>query len=79
VSLRNNRILPILAKMTDLERAAVTPPDTGKMTPSAIIFMIFGGLVEFWIVFTLTFAALTRTDGRGYLTRVGDALRFQLR
>jgi hypothetical protein len=41
--------------------------------------MVFGGLFEVWIVFALIFAALTQGYGRGYLLRVGDALKFQLR
>jgi hypothetical protein len=49
------------------------------MTTSAIILLVFGGLFEVWIVFALIFAALTRGYGRGYLLRVGDALKFQLR
>jgi hypothetical protein len=52
--------------------------NTGKMTVSAIILLVFGGICEFWIVFALVFAALSRRGGRPYLVRVRDALKCQL-
>jgi hypothetical protein len=54
-------------------------PDTGKMTMSAIMMVVVGGSFELWIVFTLIFAGMKRHPGRPYLSRVRDALKFQLR
>ncbi|KAF2029630.1 hypothetical protein EK21DRAFT_67328, partial [Setomelanomma holmii] len=55
------------------------PPATGKITSSAIILLVFGGIIEFWIVFALIFAAVTRDSGQPYLDRVRNVLKFQLR
>ena len=60
------------------ERSANSLADSANMTPSAVILLVLGGLLELWIVFALVFAALKRKNGRNYLSRVGDALKFQL-
>jgi hypothetical protein len=52
---------------------------TGKMTASAIILLVFGGMFEVWIVFAFVFAATNKNSGLPYLSRVRDALKFQLR
>jgi hypothetical protein len=54
------------------------PPETGKMTPSAIILLVLGGMFEVWIVFAIIFAVFTKGNGKTYWYRVGDALKFQL-
>lgn len=63
---------------TDSGNRTVSKAPTGKMTPSAIILLILGGLIYLWIVFALVFALLMEKDGRPYLVRVKDALKFQL-
>jgi hypothetical protein len=53
--------------------------DTGNMTASVIILLVFGGIFEVWIVFALVSAAMKKHSGRPYLGRVRDALKFLMR
>ncbi|KAH7398570.1 hypothetical protein BKA66DRAFT_437617 [Pyrenochaeta sp. MPI-SDFR-AT-0127] len=48
------------------------------MHPALIIVLLLGALLETWVIFAITYAALKRYDGRGYIRRVKDTLKFKI-
>jgi hypothetical protein len=61
----------------DFEKRIASTVPTGKMTTSAIILLVLGGLAYFWIAFALIFALFTKKHDRPYYVRVKDALMFR--
>jgi hypothetical protein len=51
---------------------------SANMHPAIIAALVIAPIIEFWIVFALTYAAVQRYDGRKYGGRVKDALMFRL-
>lgn len=48
------------------------------MHPAVIFAATIAAILEFWVVFAVTYAALQRYDGRRFGARVKDALRFPI-
>lgn len=48
------------------------------MHPALVTTMVVGALVELWLIFALTYAALQRYRGRNYGERVKEVMQLKL-
>jgi len=49
------------------------------MHPALIAAMVAGALLELWLIFALTYAALQRYNGLGYGERFKEAMQLKLK